>query len=200
MKQFDEDLVFIKQIIAGDVDLFERLVEKYKQTVASIVAGRVPYKDMEEVCHDIFLRAYNSLGRYSAKSPFSHWLSRLAVRGCCDYWRSRKRSREVAVSTLTDDQKNLIDVLGREQSEDNFSREEAQSDAGELLEQCMVDLTPEDRMLMELVYWKGWKLKDVAESFGWGLSRTKIRAMRVRQRLRKKIELLELEERGGSYE
>jgi DNA-directed RNA polymerase specialized sigma24 family protein len=59
----------------------------------------------------------------------------------------------------------------------------------------MQTLTPEDRILIELVYWEGWKLKDAAVSFGWGVPKTKVRAMRAKQKLRKQIEKM-IEDEG----
>ncbi len=195
MKEFEDDFVLIKKIIAGDVDLFAQIVDRYKSHVASIVTGRVPFDDVEEVCHNIFLRTFKSLSNYTVKTHFSHWLSRIAVRGCCDFWRAKKRRHEIPVSTLNDEQQDFIDVVGSESSKERFEHSRELDDSRELLKECMKALSPEDRMLIELVYWEGWKLKDVAESFGWGVPKTKVRSMRAKQKLRKLIEKM-IEDEG----
>ena len=87
----DEEI--IPRILAGEIDLFEELITRYKQHVSRIVAGHVRRDMVEEVAHDAFVRAYVSLSTYSFRVPFEHWLARIALRtpdGGGPSWRYRR--------------------------------------------------------------------------------------------------------------
>ncbi len=191
-----QEIEVIKRIQAGEIELFEQVVVTHQDLVTRIVSGRIPNNDFAEVCQDIFLRCFKSISKFSFKSEFSHWLSKVAVRCCFDYHRRNKRKREYAVSTLTDEQEDLIDYFAADSSLKKFKREKHLHESRELLELCLTALSPEDKMLIELVYWEDWKLQDVAETLNWGLSKAKIRAMRARKKLRVELDKI-LEKRGN---
>jgi DNA-directed RNA polymerase specialized sigma24 family protein len=92
----DEEI--IRRVVAGDADLFEELLMRYQEHVGRIVAGHVPRDMVEEVAHDVFVRAYVSLPSYSFRTPFSHWLSTIAVRTCYDAWKTVSARKEVPLS------------------------------------------------------------------------------------------------------
>jgi RNA polymerase sigma-70 factor (ECF subfamily) len=45
------------------------------------------------VAHDTFVRAFQSLHRYRPGASFSSWLTSIAIRASCDYWREQMRHR-----------------------------------------------------------------------------------------------------------
>src|SRR5947209_6157859 len=97
----DEEI--IRRVLAGEVDLFVELITRYQQHVGRIVAGHVRRDMEEEVSHDVFVRAYTSLPTYSRRTPFAHWLSRIALRSCYDAWRSVAARKDLALSSPRDD-------------------------------------------------------------------------------------------------
>src|ERR1043166_2793395 len=85
----------IRRVVAGDADLFEHLITRHRAHVSRIVGGHVPREMVEEVAHDVFVRAYTSLPTYSFRQPFPHWLATIAVRTCYDHWRSLSARKEI---------------------------------------------------------------------------------------------------------
>ena len=61
-------------------------------------------------------------------------------------------------------------------------------EAAELTEWLLKQLAPEDRTLIEAIHVDGMRLKDVAAALGWSLIKTKVRAMRARNKMRKLLE------------
>ena len=57
-----DDAEIIRRVTAGEVDLFETLVNRYRVHVARIVSRHVPRDRVDELCQDAFIRAYRSLG------------------------------------------------------------------------------------------------------------------------------------------
>lgn len=187
------DAEIIRRVVAGEVDLFEELLLRYQQHVGRIVAGHVPREMVEEVAHDVFVRAYTSLPTYSFRTPFSHWLSTIAVRSCYDVWRSISARKEVPLSGPSDaveEQQEWTEHLLAAESRDRFDTMVRQRDAGNLLQQALAQLSPENRMVVDLVHLEGHSVREAAELLGWTVVNVKVRAHRARQQLRKILDTL----------
>jgi len=184
-KHTDSDAEMIRRVLQGDVNAFEPLLKKYKRYVFKIVNKHVPYDQAEEVAQDVFVRAYQSLANFKAKSSFRQWLAKIAVRTCYDFWRKRYKNREISESALSREQKNWLETVVSEQSDVSFYEEMSRTEAREVLNQALDRLSPEDRMVLELVYMEGRSGKEVAELLGWSLANVKIRTYRSRKKLHK---------------
>jgi RNA polymerase sigma-70 factor (ECF subfamily) len=182
------DTEIVHRVLNGDADAFEFLLIRYKDTVLKIVKKHVPYNDVEETIQNVFLRAYQSLPTFKGKSGFGHWLSSIAVRTCCDFWRKTYRSREVPMSTLSEKHQRWLEEVITEQSEQAINEKGSQNEARELLNWALGRLTAEDRMVTELVYLEGLTGKEAADLLGWSISNVKVRCFRSRKKLEKILE------------
>lgn len=193
------DREIIDDVLAGNADKFELLVRKTEKLVFGIAAGRIPREDVEETAHQIFIRAYSSLENYRGEGDFSHWISSIAVRTCCDYWRKRYRSREMPMSGLSEKHRNWITATLSDESSNEFIRGEEKKIAREILMAALEMVPPEDRAVLELVYLEERPVKEAAELMDWSVSNVKVRAHRARKKLRIAVEDI-IENRGESYE
>lgn len=187
----DEEI--IRRVVAGDVDLFEELLTRYQEHVGRIVAGHVPREMIDEVAHDVFVRAYTSLPTYSFRTPFSHWLSTIAVRTCYDVWRTVLARKEVSLSgpsEVADDEQQWTEHLLAAESKERFDTTVQQQEATNLLQGALAQLSPENRMVVTLVHLEGRSMREAAELLGWSVVNVKVRAHRARQQLRKILDTL----------
>jgi RNA polymerase sigma-70 factor, ECF subfamily len=182
------DTEIVRRILKGDVNAFESLLIRYKDTVLNIVKKHVPYNDVEETIQNVFLRAYQSLPSFRGESGFRQWLSSIAVRTCYDFWRKTYRSREVPMSVLTEKHQKWLEDVIAEQSEQSINEKGSQNEARELLDWALGRLSAEDRMVMELVYLEGLSGKEAADLLGWSISNVKVRCFRSRKKLEKILE------------
>ena len=182
----DEEI--IRRVLAGEVDLFVELINRYQQHVGRIVAGHVRRDMVEEVAHDSFVRAYTSLSTYSFRTPFSHWLATIALRACYDAWRNASARKEVPLSGLGDEQQQWADRLLATESHERFEDLARQQETRELLHSALNQLSPENRMVLTLVHLEGHSVREAAELLGWSTVNVKVRAHRARQQLRKILE------------
>lgn len=189
-----DDHDIIQKILNGDINQFELLIEKYSTKVFSIVCKRVPQGDYELVAQDVFIKVFQSLSTFKTAKPFENWLVTIAVRTCYDYWRSHYRSRQIDTVRLEEKHEEWLKHIHSAHSIEQFNKEESKRAILEILDIVLKKLSPEDRLLVDLIYFENWKLKDAAEILNWTLGKTKIRAMRARKRLRQEIEaMLKLE-------
>lgn len=106
-----EDMNIITEIINGNINLYEKLLTKYEKYTFTIVAKHVPYNMIEEVTHEVFIKAYQSLDRFRKKESFKHWLATIAVRTCYDFWRKEYRKKEYCLSTLSEEKNISLRML-----------------------------------------------------------------------------------------
>ena len=178
----------IKRVLGGDVGLFEIILDRYRARVFGLVGRRVPRDDVGEVAHDVFVRAYVSLASYRGAGDFDAWVSKIAVRAACDYWRERYRRREQPMSSLTEDQLRRVTRMASAQSSREFDGRQSLDDARELLTWAMGKLSPEDRAVLELVHLEGRSVKEAAALLGWSVANVKVRGFRSRRKLRAILE------------
>jgi len=182
----DEEI--IRRVLAGEVDLFVELITRYQHHVGRIVAGHVRRDMVEEVSHDVFVRAYTSLSTYSRRTPFAHWLSRIALRSCYDAWRSMAARKELPLSSLGDEHQQWAERVLATESHERFEELVRQQETTELLHRALAQLSPENRMVVTLVHLEGHSVREAAERLGWSVINVKVRAHRARQQLRQILE------------
>lgn len=178
-----DDAEIIDRVLQGDTDRFAELIARHRQHVLKIVNGHVPADRVAEVAHDVFIRAYRSLSRFSGQAPFEHWLSRLAVRTCYDFWRASRRA-DVPVSALTKDQAGWLDRALAAESDEQFRDQAERRESLEVLDWALARLSAENRMVLTLVYLDGRSVREAADLLGWSIVNVKVRCHRARQALR----------------
>src|SRR5882672_8861597 len=85
----DADLVRAAQ--AGDAASFEQLYAKYQPVVHSILLGRLPPADADDVTQNVFITAYTKLASLREPAAFAGWITRTARNVAEDH---RRRMRE----------------------------------------------------------------------------------------------------------
>jgi RNA polymerase sigma-70 factor (ECF subfamily) len=180
----------IDSVLNGNVDDFLVLVNKYQSRVYSLVAKRVPSNDIDDVAQEAFFRAFKNLKTFSRQKPFENWLSIITLRSCCDYWRKNSRQKEFTAPASETEQIKWLEFVATEATTAEYEQKSLNKDIRELLKWTLSKLSAEDRALIEIIYFEGYSIKEAAEVMKWGSSKTKVRAMRARTKMRKIISKL----------
>lgn len=85
----DAELVLAAQ--AGDIPSFEMLYVKYAPVVHSILLGRLPPADADDVTQNVFMSALTKLGTLRDPAAFAGWIATTARHAAEDH---RRRSVE----------------------------------------------------------------------------------------------------------
>ena len=142
LRDQDDDQV-VREVIAGEINAFERLVKRYGALVTAIVKRHVPFDEAEDTIQDVFLRAYRSLPNFKNRGTFSQWLSVIAVRTCHDFWRERYKLKELPVSVLTDRHEAWLASAMSDEADTTFLDQASQKEAGEVLDYALGNLPAE---------------------------------------------------------
>ena len=93
----DSDADTIRAVLAGDIDRYAELVDRYQDRALRLAFSFVGnFEDARDVAQDAFVSAYRSLGRFRGAARFSTWLSRIVINRCKDVHRARARHPVVA--------------------------------------------------------------------------------------------------------
>jgi RNA polymerase sigma-70 factor (ECF subfamily) len=189
------DSEIVRRILQGDVNAFGLLLDRYKDHALKIIKKRVPASEVEDIAQEAFVKAYQSLPGFDPESHFRKWLSTITVRTCHDYWRKVYRTRESPMSALSERHREWLECVISSESNASADGRARQEEAKEVLAWALDRLSPEDRMVVEMVYLEGMTGREAAELLGWSTANVKVRAFRSRRRLRKLLTgLLEREE------
>ena len=79
-QEADADVDIVRQVQAGDVAAFDRLILKYRERVYGILYNMTSNReDAADLTQEAFIKAFQSIHRFGGQSSFFTWLYRIAV-------------------------------------------------------------------------------------------------------------------------
>ena len=86
-----DDRALVSRIIGGDMQAFRLLIKQNERLVTHMIARLVDRaEDREEICQDVFMKAYEKLGEFNFQSRLSTWVATIAYRHAINHLRKRK--------------------------------------------------------------------------------------------------------------
>jgi RNA polymerase sigma-70 factor (ECF subfamily) len=171
------DLVVRAQ--AGDVEAYGQLVQA-TQTMAYAVARGVLRDSTvaQDATQQAYLRAFRRLGDLQEPTAFAGWLRRIVITVALNM----RRARRTTLLRLDD----IPDVPVLDEAETRWSEAQRLRLAAALL-----TLTPEERQLCDRRYHGHWSTARLATSAGVDEAAMRKRLQRIRDKLRKEMEMAE---------
>lgn len=178
----------IDRALAGDEAAFSEIIGLYKGKIAATVYSILGREYVEEISHEAFMRAFNSIRNYRRDSSFYTYLVRITVNLCRDEIR-RKQIKRIF---------NFTEVFSRDDSyefPDQIQTGTASDpvnifDAGETVEivrEEMGNLPPLLRVAVTMREIDGLSYNEMAKLLKISVGTAKTRVFRARQVLRKKL-------------
>jgi RNA polymerase sigma-70 factor (ECF subfamily) len=181
-----DEAQLLDRIRGGATDEFAELVRRHSARVFAVLHRyeRDQHR-LEDLAQETFLKAWRALDQFDGRAPFEHWLSRIAVRVALDHLRRQKQARnEIGLPELGED---ALDWLRG----DDAGSELAASEAREILDAALRQLSPADQLVITLQEIEGRSVKEIAALTGSSRVAVRVRAMRARARLKTALEQLE---------
>jgi RNA polymerase sigma-70 factor (ECF subfamily) len=76
----------VEAVLSGDREAFLAFIDRYERLVKHVVFRMVDdNRDREELCQDVFVRAYRYLDGFRFESKLSTWLARIARNTCLNH-------------------------------------------------------------------------------------------------------------------
>jgi len=89
----DPDAALVARVQSGDIDGFEELVRRHSRRIFGTLAGLLGnVDDAHDATQEVFLKAFENIGRFQGRSKFSTWVTSIAINAGTDLLRQRKPS------------------------------------------------------------------------------------------------------------
>lgn len=155
----DEDLMTLAQ--RGELEAFELLYERHKRAAYSL-ARRIVGSDgnADDVVQETFISVWRSIERYDPKlASVRTWLMRIVHRRAID----GLRSQMVHLKRRAEGEGLIDEVVSKGPLPDAVALQQEQSEA---IHEVLTDLPSDQRMVIELAYFKGFTHSEIAELTG----------------------------------
>jgi RNA polymerase sigma-70 factor (ECF subfamily) len=177
-QKLDENLV--QSIAAGDRRAMEVLFCRHNTRVYRFVLRMTKNPALsEDVTSDVFLEVWRRAGAFKAKSQVTTWLLAIAYHKAVS---ALRRRRETRLDPLTQDAVDAVADPG-----DDAETALAKRDRGEIVRQCIGRLSPAHRAIIDLVYYHGKSVTEVASIVGAPPNTVKTRMFYARSHMAKML-------------
>jgi RNA polymerase sigma-70 factor (ECF subfamily) len=174
----DEELVGLCR--KGDQQAFTAVVDRYKNRVYWLVRRMVGSPDDEDLTQEVFLRVYQAIPGFQARSTFKTWLFRIAHNLCLTELKKRRRRGE-HLSIEEEGDEKLHSLLPPVQG---LEEEIERRDISLAVQNLVAELPLQYRTVLTLFYVQQASYEEIAETMGIPLGTVKTYMHRARLHLR----------------
>lgn len=158
------------------------LVARLHPFVQKIVRSNLPRRaDVEDLMQDIFVKIFSHLDQFRGGVPFEHWVSRIAVNHCINALRAQRVRPEWRMADLRDEHAEVLEAIATDEARDPHPAEAL--GARELLAKLLEQLSPRERMLIQLLELEDRTIEEVRQLTGWSAVSVRVSVFRARRKL-----------------
>ena len=169
------DEMLIQSMADGDKDAFKALYLRNHVRVYRFVMQLVRNESTaEEIVNEVFLQAWRKADRFEGKSQVATWLLSIAR------FKAMTALRQRSETQLDHEVASAI-----EDPADNPATMVAKKERSEIVKSCVAKLAPHHREVINLIYYQGNKIEEVARAIGAPTNTIKTRMHHARNQMAK---------------
>jgi RNA polymerase sigma-70 factor (ECF subfamily) len=173
----------IVRILDGDRDAYAGIVSRYRDRMYGYcLAMLADHGKAEEAAQEVFIKAYQALGRFRGDASFFTWLYRIAINHCKDVLRKTSRTKTESWEALLEREGEKMEAL--------FATTQLSGGAAEQMElvsKILACLPERSRALLLLREAQGLSYEELAGTLKCSVDSVKSRLKRTRQEIEKKL-------------
>ena len=179
------DEALVSAVLAGDVDRYGDLVERYQGKLVNYLYRLLRNLDeAHELAQEVFFKIYQALDRYDPRYRFSTWIFRVAQNAAID--QIRKRRLKMVSLTRSDDGEEEREWEVPSGGRDAYG-ELRNVERGEAIRQAIEELPWEYRELIVMRHFGEMSYDDIARTKEMPLGTVKNKLFRGRQMLKETL-------------
>jgi len=184
----DSDAALMLRVKHGDLQAFEELVQKYQHPIVNL-AYRM-FRDLDEaedLAQNVFIRVFQSAGRYEASAKFSTWIFTIARHLCLN--EIRRRGRHPAQSLEASQSEDEEQAPRQYADGKTFTPPQAflHRELEQKIQEALAALPEKQRLAIALCREDELSYEDIARVLGCSLPATKSLIHRGRETLKEKL-------------
>ncbi len=191
MTNIEDEL--IKRAQAADTDAFCQLAARYERRIYSLALHYCQHQqDAEDLSQEVWLKAYQAIGRFRGESSFYTWIRRITI-NCflndkrAESSRGREQESDIKIAVAGDNTQSI--PTSSETTLHNqilFER----------VMRALSQLTPQQKLIFLLKHHEGMTYEEIAKEIGCSTGTAKKSVSRAVAKLRQQ---LDVDVRAGEY-
>ena len=164
-----DDHELVDRCLRGDLEAFAPLVARYQKPLFNVALRMVrDREDARDITQTAFVKAYEKLRSFDRRHRFFSWIYRIAVNECLNFVSRRRPERPL-----------LADVP----ASDDPQRDAEASELAARVQDALVTLTPDYRLVVILRHFLGLSYVEMSETLMIPEKTVRSRLYTARQRL-----------------
>ena len=183
-----EEKKLLRYAIKGDVESFEKLIERYQSKAYNIALRMIGNEeDAKDVIQDAFIKIYRSLHKFRGDSSFYTWIYRIVTNTCYDFIKKQNKRNNNTIS-LTNYQNSLegeVEDIKDERHQPDIIMD-SKEDSTHILD-CLHKLSYDHKTVIILRDIQGFSYDEIAQILNCSEGTVKSRINRARISLKEII-------------
>ena len=189
IREADEDLVVVRQVQAGDLGAFDRLIVKYRSRIYGVIYNLTSNReDAADLTQDTFIKAFQSIHRFQGQASFFTWLYRIAINSTLSHLR-RNRSRSFfSLESINSEEPASREIIAALTDKTGADRDAHVRELQEKLNEAMQKLSINHRTVVTLYEIDGMSHQNIAEVMNCSVGTVRSRLHYAKQLLQAELQ------------
>jgi len=188
-QEADADLDIVRQVQAGDVAAFDRLIVKYRERVYGIVYNMTSNReDAADLTQDAFIKAFQSIHRFGGQSSFFTWLYRIAVNSTLSHLRRVRLRSFFSLERIDSEEPISKEIIAALTDKVGAERDTYVRELQEKLNDAMQKLSIKHRTVVTLFEIDGLSHQEIAEVMDCSVGTVRSRLHYAKQLLQSELQ------------
>lgn len=180
-----DEVELITRTQNGDTEAFTPIVHRYRERIYKLIYRWVRHHETaEDLCQEVFLKAWQALPRFKGESLIYSWLYRIAVNCSKDFIRKQKSQFIFACDELPYNADDVLQMVQTQSGPDEILETE---ELRGLISECIRQLPSYQRHIFCLFYRDGLPIKEIALRLNKADGTIKTHLRNARQKLQKRL-------------
>jgi RNA polymerase sigma-70 factor (ECF subfamily) len=167
----------------GDLEAYDELIKRYQERIyATVYHMTSNHEDANDLAQDAFIKAFQAIKSFKGGSSFYTWLYRIAVNKTINFLKQRKNKLHMSLNDLDFNTENNPDLVALI-SDKTPRREAGLKELSEKLNEALLKLSEQHRLVMVLHDVQGQSHEEIAEIMNCNIGTVRSRLFYARQQM-----------------
>src|SRR4051812_46232937 len=188
-QEADSDMAIVREVQGGDVAAFDRLIVKYRERVFGVVYNMTANReDASDLTQDAFIKAFQSIQRFSGQSSFFTWLYRIAINSTLSHLRKSRMRSFFSLETINAEEPVSREIVAALTDKTGVDRDTYVRELQEKLNDAMQKLSIKHRTVVTLFEIDGLSHQEIAEVMDCSVGTVRSRLHYAKQLLQAELQ------------